>query len=209
MITGLLVLATFLGGASLAKAQTVCVLGETSNNADNPITNVTVGPGAQPFTPTADCVVTGGTIQAHVTGSPTDDLEVYLYDDNSGDPGSSLEQCSDIDVQGATANYDFTCAGTTTLTSGTQYWLYFSRTGAPSSSNYYRIDGLSGSSLWPEFERFISASWSANGNVAQFSITGATPSETTTVDNEVANLFYGFIMFYLSMFFVVWFFKRT
>lgn len=75
-------------------------------------------------------------------GSPVDTMQMKVYDDNAGIPGTLKDTSTNTfgaaDVNGSTQNA-FYFAGTFTPTLGATYWIELSRTGSTDGSNYFRF----------------------------------------------------------------------
>jgi len=194
--------------------------------------------GAYPFTPSVDgfilpeAVVTGTIIDS---GSPTDGMYVYIVDDASGSPGSTVLATSDTFFPTSTcADHDVTLDTVVPVTAATQYWVVIDRVGANDATNMYSICGQSGggSSL-----RWDGSAWSSLGNQWRFVIDiddsdtpgevcpfnedvsadsnacvvyaiAASATDAVPVDNTYQILFNGFILFYMSAFGIIYVFKR-
>jgi len=204
--------------AEEAKASTCVIFNETATDnvgfgrVDNTIEQM-----AQPFSVTSDCTgVTEISVTMQANGSPTDDVTIGLWSDSAGSPGSLIEQCSNIDVTGSSAEYISTCAGTTDLQTGNTYWVYADRTGANNNSNYYRWDNSNTNVIFDD-PKYFSTVWNlaASGYNQLFSVIGvdvpvdgSTTTQVLVISNPAQDLWNGLILLLLVMFFTVWFFKR-
>lgn len=117
---------------------------------------------AQGFTVAEECTVASVEVNVSKVGTPTDDLFVKIYDDNSMEPDTVLETGTGIDGSTLSASYamhESVFAGTLVLSPATQYWLALERETAADSSNYYRwgMDTDAGSVL---YQADVGGDWS-------------------------------------------------
>jgi len=118
---------------------------------------------AQPITITGgDCTVTAViTGAADTQGSNSDDAVLQIWDDDSGLPGSMLEEGTPLtEIDAGASPETSTFAGTTILEEGTQYWVVWDRTGSYSDSSYFRNKYGNDGSL-PKFQ-YYNGTWNNN-----------------------------------------------
>lgn len=137
---------------SVSSAGSIECFGEhTASGSFANLGDFAVSPGtlrAQSFTPSQSCTVTSVSVFAKKQGTPTPNtFKVAVYSDSAGDPGSLIEQGSDISsFTGVVAWATSTFAGTTVLASGTKYWVYMSSGAAFDDTNFYKLStGVSAS----------------------------------------------------------------
>jgi len=102
----------------------------------------------QSFVPSVTKKIYMVSTQLQKLGDPTDGVVVSIYSDNTGSPGTLLQQ-SDNEVLSSsipsgegsdfTEEFDFTFSDGPELTLGNTYWIVFSRTGSQDSNNDYYI----------------------------------------------------------------------
>ena len=150
-----------------------------------------VSPGtlqAQSFVPSGNCTVTSVSVYGKKANSPTpNNYQVAIYSDSSGDPGSLIEQGSDItSFTGSVSWATSTFSSTTVLTSGTTYWVYMSSgTSGFDDTNFFKVSiGPGGTSVAKG--KAPGGSWV--DNMVDFTVyvtgsaaTAATPTATSTV----------------------------
>jgi hypothetical protein len=133
---------------------------------------------AEAFTPTANFSMTDAEVLYGGSGVPY--FSLFLYSDESGEPGSMIEELGsdlggDVDVGLVTAN-SFTPID---LTAGTEYWLVM----APSSPYAEASWDGGGSSLVPEASSIAlgTPAWTIGSGNAEFQIDGTlmTPEPST------------------------------
>lgn len=140
---------------------------------------------AQAFTPSADFSMTDAQL---VIESPGQGVNLFLYSDNSGQPGSSIEQLA-TGLSGPSSNYALETVNSFApihLTTGTQYWLVL--TPANASNTGVTAWGDNGTSFVPRATSTTGgASWTVLEFDSQFQIDG-TPL-TTTPEPSAISLF--------------------
>lgn len=82
---------------------------------------------ASPFTPSQTCTIDEVGIRLAKSAGRTEDASVRIYQDSSSLPGTLIEACGTIPATYSTyPTFGWatsTCAGTTQLSSGVQYWI--------------------------------------------------------------------------------------
>lgn len=178
----LLVLMILSSGIRFADAA-VCA-SYTLNNDTGDVGRTTSGQKqAQPFDVSSDCVVDSVSVFFSANNTPTDDVQISIHADSSGDPGTLLETGSILDVTGSTpATYVSSFTGTLTLTTATQYWIVASRTGSLNDTNFYywRIGNSSPPSYGP-IKQYNGSTWASYGGgyYGRFSVDGHAPTPPT------------------------------
>jgi len=182
----------------------------------------------QKFTPsdyTTDITVTFDIAR---TAAETDNVRVDIEADVGGHPsgvslgsaqiaGTSVANVGGAECDGAVDNETFPTISGLALTSGTTYWAVLSRTGSLNTYPNTYVVCRNTNSVSDQYSQDDST-WSASAK--QFSgyldLISGTPPEppstegtaTSTVNQTEQNTFNGVLVFMLSMFFVVWFFKK-
>lgn len=194
-------------------SSTTCRLGDISDRTKN----------AQSFTvPSNFTLDTVATYFDGSDGSPADNVQILLASDSSGSPGSTL----------ATGSYttpaDSAWATTTlsySLTSGTTYWLVWSRSGSLDGSNFRRMYGTTLSSYSGNAAVYNGSSWSNTPIIGVCTAldftatlamttgvggegTATDTSATSTIDQVQNNLFYGFCIFFMTFLTIIYLFKK-
>jgi len=182
---------------------------------------------AQPFTVASTCYPTDISFHMKTVGTPVDDLTYSIYDDNSGEPGTQLAVTPA--VAGITGTYAWATSTLTTsitLSPATTYWLVFSRSGSLSTVNYWMVfisDNIPTYSAGANkgYMKFYDAIWNGGGNHnTWFQLYGGSApgggfestdwgGATSTIEQSQTNLFYGFFVFFVSFFGVVWLFRKN
>lgn len=163
---------------------------------------------AFPFTVTEDA----DSILPHVTvaknGSPSDGLDVEIWSDSGGAPGSPLSGTSHIDSGDITTSCT-SVAGTSAsiaLTNGNSYWLVYTRTGSQDNTDFY-WDCFSNNSGGGT-QAFYSGSWHSydsdmyaqlNTSLAGGGGGGGGSESTTTATSTDANVHSSDITFGIAM----------
>jgi hypothetical protein len=70
------------------------------------------------------------------SASPTDDVSIEIRSDSSGQPSGTVLGSGTVDVTNNAARY-YSVPITASLTSGTTYWIVYTRTGATDNTNNY------------------------------------------------------------------------
>ncbi len=95
------------------------------------------------FTTTAAGLVSLGHFRLKKIGSPTDNLNIRIESDSSGEPSGTVLITFDVvagtDLTTALADYIRSASSSGTLADATDYWLIFDRSTGIDSSNYYQI----------------------------------------------------------------------
>jgi len=152
-----------------------------------------------------------------VTGSPGTDLVVKIYTDTGGEPDTSLGTSDAIAVPDGCTTYPAVFSTPVDVDASTAYWLVFDNESGSvdGGGNYLNCGDGTGNSL-----RWNGDSWDmfSDADIAyDISVVsegggggggGGGESSTSTVDQIHRNLFSGFVLFFISMFFVVFVFKR-
>jgi len=78
-------------------------------------------------------------------GTPTDNLQVDLFDDSSSHPNATLTGGATTLAGGSINTYyewtEFVLTSSVALSTSTTYWIHISRSGAVSTTNFYMIGG--------------------------------------------------------------------
>lgn len=131
---------------------------------------------AQGFVPSITADLNTIEVRLRRTGTPDDNVVLYLYDDAGGKPGASLARSSNA-VPGADlvtypeppAVYSFDFSDSKLrLTAGTQYWLVLGRTGGTSDYHYYQFSHQEGrTDAYPHGDGWYltNGAWYAEGYV--------------------------------------------
>lgn len=80
-------------------------------------------------------------VKARVVGSPVDSLQVAIYSDSSGSPGTLLDSAT-LAADNMASDSEWVrvaLANTLSLAPGTTYWLVVSRTGSASATDFYEV----------------------------------------------------------------------
>lgn len=96
---------------------------------------------AQRFTPDTSWSAYSVWLKLNKVGAPGDSVQVSIYSDSSGSPGSSLGSVG-VAAAGVSANSawtSFTLSTPIALTGGAYYWIVVERTGSVDASNYYAV----------------------------------------------------------------------
>jgi len=157
------------------------------------------------------------------TGTPTDDLKISIQEDSGGFPdGVDISYLLlDGGVMSASSCSVPVSLGSITglsLLSGTDYWLVADRTGADSDTDSYNWFQYYTDTNY-ESAHNEGSGWSVYGVGDTYNpygsiiLTTETPpqpqaSSTSSIDQTQTNLFYGFLVFFLTFWFVVWSFKK-
>jgi len=171
---------------------------------------------AQPFTPSIHGEIAALSFNISKNNTPVDNARWGIQADSAGSPSGVYLGSVDI-APAAIAAYptyttftDQALSATVEVFSGTQYWVVFSRTGAMhASDNYDDCGDAAGSGK----KHYTTGAWSAVAETLRFSLTIAeTPlpetSSTSTPDQVQQNVFQGWLVFFLTFVFIVWFFRR-
>jgi hypothetical protein len=101
----------------------------------------------QAFASTGTETITGAWCRLARTGNPTDNVRISLYDDSSGDPGSTQHATGTVTPTGiSTADFKWFYVAfdsSYTLTASTTYWIQIERTGSLSDTDYYLLSKYS------------------------------------------------------------------
>lgn len=140
---------------------------------------------AQSFevTSTDAWTVATAAVQVRKVGSPADSLQIAIYSDTAGSPGTLLDSAT---VAGSTLSTEsdwvtVDLANTLSLVPGTTYWLVVSRTGAISASDYYEVSVDEDLGYAPEvMELYDGTAWVARPVAANlpFRLTGLEDTNT-------------------------------
>lgn len=216
----LIIFGGFFLGASMTRAQesVVCAFYNETQDMNAVFGRVSPNPqkAAQPFTVAETCTVLEIGVTMYTTGTPTDDVEIEIRDDNSGTPGTLLEQCTDVSPTGTTpTEYISTCVGDAVLEPLAVYWLTVERSGAEDDTNYYRWGTGTTAPKYSELERLINGSWTpiGDGQNGLFYVSGETTADVafdlTAIEIQLANLVYftGLLLFLFGFWLIIWMFK--
>jgi len=186
---------------------------------------------AQPFTPSEDSTSLTATFDIGRIAAETDNVKLEIRTDNSGEPsgvvlgdaeilGTSVANVGGSECNGAVDNETFPTITDLELTNGTQYWAVLSRTGATNTYPNVYVVCMNTDSETAKWSNDTGVTWSSPAN-DQFSghidlIAGEiTPPEepiatstTSTVGETNQTIFNGVLVFLLSMYFTVWFFRK-
>ena len=121
-----------------------------------------VGPLAQSFKPSINCICTKIELYLKTIGSPTDDITVCLKSDDNNSPGDTLASATiSIGDIGSSYAYEIANITDTALTADTRYWIYVPAIG---ETNDYVMWGIDGSSptytdgnFWREYSGHLTA----------------------------------------------------
>jgi hypothetical protein len=101
---------------------------------------------AQTFKPTVTFPLARFEVFLSKVGVPADQLQLQIYSDNAGVPGTLLVTADNqIQGSGLLVGFDkptkcvFDFSFSPTLTTGTTYWAVLSRTGPTDEANFYRV----------------------------------------------------------------------
>lgn len=154
--------------------------------------------------------------------SPTDDLNIQIYNDDFGDPGSFVYTQTVINGTSlSTSNIYYhleRASGPFYLEAG-RYWIRLSRSGAINATNYFETCGttstvelgytvlLEDSSL---VRTMVTSLVGFNFLVTATStpVTGTLTVNDATIDNPVLSLALGVLLFVIGFYGVIWFFKK-
>lgn len=124
---------------SQATEDTTITIGKTTLGAADDV--LKVGQSFKPLVPRIDKII----LKAFKSGTPTDNLQVAIHQDNSGAPAVTAITGTTVVVAGsslggsaAEVTWDFTDKDFT-LTVGKTYWFVISRSGAQSDTDYYDV----------------------------------------------------------------------
>lgn len=93
---------------------------------------------AQKFTAAETCTIVKVGMVMYREGSPTQDIKVHIYTDNSGTPGTLVASATDIPAASVqTEGWVYTTGIEASVTAETVYWLVL-QVASADSSNYYR-----------------------------------------------------------------------
>jgi len=100
-------------------------------------------------------------------GAPDDAITVSLYSDSGGAIGSLIEASTvtGIDIQQSEQRVAFEFDATTTISSGTFYWILVERTGTYNNEHYYEIS-LSESNLVDSLLEYTGEEWQSRTPLA-------------------------------------------
>lgn len=180
---------------------------------------------AQSFTVPSNCTVTDVLPDIYNTVAAVDDTYLEIDTDNAGEPSGTP-----VGGTGTVSNLTlgFACGSPPTvtlsspasLTSGTTYWLVLSRSGTYDSTNEIATCGPSGYGGGLYIRR-DSGTWLTNlhsgADDMNFELQDNTggggsgtddTSATSTPDKQIDTLFYGFVIFFATLYFVVFSFKK-
>lgn len=117
---------------------------------------------AQSFTPTVTANLARIEIQLRTNGNPTDAVQMGIYGNSGGVPGSLIQNATTTNATLDEENWtvvSFNFSGLQ-LSTGTVYWAVISRTGAQNSNNHYRTLYVNPSSYTKgDLSYYYSASW--------------------------------------------------
>jgi len=177
---------------------------------------------ASPFTVSSTCYPTDIATHIKTTGTPVDSVFYAIYDDNGGEPGTKLGQTANVaGITGSFAWATSTMASSITLNTSTTYWLVVERTGSLSDANHWNWYLSSNSPTYGNYLH-LNGTWQSGGvHEAWFQIYGGAATgggetdssewggATSTIEQSQTNLFYGFFVFFVSFFGVVWLFRKN
>lgn len=137
---------------------------------------------AQAFTPSHSFIVDKYAVTAAKIGAPTGDLEIRIWSDSGGNPGSVLVTAS-VSMSALDDRLAVRWAdppNTLTLTPGTQYWISTRPTATPAAANYVVVETVQAAysgackiwngSAWVAHPAGVSMPfkvWGAEDNLAQ------------------------------------------
>lgn len=204
-------------GVSTAHASTSIVIDNTypscgTRIAGNGTTATLLG---QSFTATISGTLTSVTYKITSNGTPTDNLLIYFEADVAGSPsGVPLDTITKVDP--ADGIYTDVFAGAPSIVSGSSYWIVFTRSGAVDSSNYLVMCRNTSGVYAGGTNKDFSVTWQ-DQSPTDLSLTllqdlppspALDTSATSTVNQTEQNVFNGFFVFLVTMWFVVWSFKK-
>jgi len=196
---------------------------------------------ATQFTLDSDCDLANIYIAVGPVGSPADGLDLCIRNDDTGVPDGSDLFCSTNTVDASELVSDPTWIqflfASTTLNSGTPYWLVIKRSGGADGFNDYNGWGSNGSPWTKDNTAADETIWSDTINFRQsYSINGIFPDPVygcmdseadnynpdATSDDESCfftprtgvadtqrNLWFAYWTFFATLVFVVWLFRST
>jgi len=153
-----------------------------------------------------------------ILGSPTDNLLIDIRTDNAGEPSGTSVLSSPVVVAGGSLvtsclPYDLVLSQTTNLDPATSYWVVFYRSTGVDGSNHYVVCGDNSSASGLASAAYNGASWTSfGGNTfrVELDTIPATPEiPTAEVNNEAEALYYGFVLYLIGFWGVIWFFRKT
>jgi len=216
-IPAIMFMIAMVAGACLIPPEAHADVCASYTNTNNDSINGTLFIGA-PFTPSVDCGVTDMKMYDWMDSGGTVNDTYFIYSDSGGSPGTVLVTGSTNLISSATPVInDSTADGSVVLTAGTQYWLVADKTTSSSEQRGYFNTGVasvskysSNGSSWTAYDRNII--FEVDGTVSGGGGGGATTTPdltaTSTIEQSQTNLFYAVDIYFMSMVFVVWFFKR-
>jgi len=176
------------------------------------------------FSVPTDCTLTAASIGIFQVGTPDGIPFLSVFDNDSGNPGTLLEQGDDITPPGAYAtdpHATSTFSGTLVLAADTTYWLVASTTLPNSNGDTYVADLTDSDMRGYKTKPFDSDVWDLGCSdtcTLSFEINGSdtpTPDSyggdqaTSSVDQVENNLYHGFIVFFMTFVFIIWFFRKN
>jgi len=170
---------------------------------------------AQPFTVTSACTLTAVGVLVQKDGSPVDAGVVSIYTDSTGSPGTLVETGTNITPAASYAVATSTFGGTHVLAVSTTYWVVNTRTGSLSDTNNYDQGVSNTSPPFGDIKKYDGATWSteAAGYNFDFEVDGTFSGggggvdysmATSSIDTAQQNLAWAFLVFFISMFGVVY-----
>jgi hypothetical protein len=169
------------------------------------------------FTVASGCTVSTVGVHVFKNGTPVDNLGVYIYNEAGGYPNALLDTGSLISPASLTTNpggVATTTGWTTTLSTGTNYWLVLNRTGSINAVNRYGWAAFAGTGATSAVN---TGSWAADTNSFVYEIDGTavvaptstTATATTTlISDPNRDFFNGQLLFLIGFFGIIWLFKK-
>lgn len=127
---------------------------------------------AQAFTVTSTCTVTAVGFAIAEAGGPSDNVTVAIYSASGGTPSTQIGAGGTIaggTIAGSEAHATSTFSGPT-LSPATTYFLYVSRSGGISDSDYYATYNTTSAAFGNEI--YFSSGWNDAGGTLKFEIDG-------------------------------------
>jgi len=200
----------------------------TVTTGDADATNVAAGSSSNYLTGTDFDTIGAGTIQTGWvkmninSGAPTNFVVRLYASDGSNPTGSPIAEdatnhtnATSCAQEGATVNFDF--GSPVSVDATTEYWIVVGIVGGDGSNFYNSCRGNAGNT---STTGSTNTNWSTGltANDISFEVSvvevgggggGAGTTTLSTVDTAINVIFYGILVYFLSMAMVIWIFKRV
>jgi len=209
--------------STVTNSSSLTAVGYTDGAGDDRVSD------AQQVITTGAGTVSSIVMSVATAGSPGDNLVMKIYADSGDLPsGAAIATSNNVSAgvmgsgcpggNSATRDETFTFSSPVSLSAATKYWFAIERTGALDGTDFYRACGDDAGAITPNSFAKYTSSWANSpqtirltADVVEGGSSGTSTATSTdvTVDNPNQNLFNGVILFMLSFWGVIWFFRKN